>query len=340
MARDDDFDFTDDDFQDEDEKPKAKKKPEESEEERIGREITEASQREPFEPEPDPDDDDGAKAEAGQNEGESREERQNRSQKRINELVREREEAKRQNAQMQERLRQLEGEVSKVSGVLSEREVEAKSADIDGKLGDLRKQYRDAIEAGDTDKQIELNEQILDARIEKRDFDRRVKEQKERPSRATDQRRGESEAARQPQSQPAKAPELSPEGHKWIGRNADWFLDPKFANEHNDTREIDVGLYKEWVQSGKLESGKMPNDPEYFRELERRLFSKHPHLQPKGGSPGATTAPQGRSAASRSGRGNGQYKFTKTEAQQMVKMGLDPSSERDRKYWQRERARS
>lgn len=101
---------------------------------------------------------------------------------------------------------------------------------------------RRAIENGDTDKQVELQEQLAEQRMRAQ------------------------QAKQYSQQQPAPRNQLA---ERWKADNADWYGDPEYAAETAATNAIDQQLARE---------GYDPNSPQYFKELDRRITERFSYL--------------------------------------------------------------
>ena len=185
-------------------------------------------------------------------------------------------------------------------------------ADYDSAKSELR----EAIETGDTDKQVDINDRMIDLKAK------------------TVQSQIESESFVDPVDTGNPALEA------WMGKNP-WYSDSKNSAHQDVVHRID----KEMVNSGKD-----PRDPAYFVELNRRLSEALPDLftggaqkqevrEQKPRRSGPPVAPQ-RAAASSGRRGSNQVVLTRADLRSMEEFGLDPNNRDHIKAFARERQAS
>lgn len=129
------------------------------------------------------------------------------------------------------------------------------AANITGKTAELRA----AKEAGDTDAELKLQEELDELRAKNRDV-------------LTAKARLEQSG---PPADVAAAASNNPARSRWLNRNR-WFANPEFAAAAAATRAIDQQLAAEHTQ-GKFRHGMQ--SPEYFAEIERRLHREMPQLR-------------------------------------------------------------
>ena len=179
-----------------------------------------------------------------------------------------------------------------------------------------KSELRDAIEAGDTDKQVDINDRMIDLKA------KMVQSQIE----------SESYVAPVDTGNPAL--------EAWMGKNA-WYSDSKNVAHQEAVHRID----KEMVNSGKD-----PRDPSYFVELNRRLSEDSPDLfagsekkkevrEVRSHKSGPPVVPQ-KPAASSGRRGANQVVLTRKDLLSMEEFGLDPNNREHIKAFARERQAS
>lgn len=228
---------------------------------------------------------------------------------RIGELTREKRELERLQAAsaaekraLEERMAALEEKVKATDGLTYQQQVQQFAQQYHA----VRGQLQEAIEEGNTEKQLELTETLADMRAEARMRDAAAKAATEQPK-------------PQPQPKPEQ-PQAPREAMKWWGKNA-WFNSPGFEEETQVARRIDAALHAE---------GTWQNDePEYYEEMDKRLQKRFPELysggsdeqpsRPKGSSPS-----RGKSGGGSKGRvgSNGKLTFTKAELAMAKSLGL------------------
>ena len=199
--------------------------------------------------------------------------------------------------------------------------------------------YKKAVEEGDVDAQIEIQEKVLDLReqlAEKRRMAAIAKEQADKlqqtPSPAA---RPDSSA-----SESAGIPEHLPTGTKaWLKENA-WFMKGADAKAANYARTLDAELQEE---------GYSPDDPAMYAELNKRLRVLVPRLAARirdvavaGKSPTpprarvAGSSPDGQRGGSEPASGAKPKRvLTTDDVSAMRRYGMDPKNVDHRKAWLR-----
>lgn len=178
---------------------------------------------------------------------------------------------------------------------------EAEKAALVSMLANTEREIKEKIEAlklvkaeFDTDKEIEISEEIAELRLKRRDI----------------------KAAKARAEQPKEKPARNPEADKWLRRNK-WFASSEFSSEAEYARAIDRTLAAE----GKLKI----DTPAYFAEFDRRIQKSIPNLSAKirksyGGAPPSKSAPVARQAPS------SKVTLTREDLQNMRGFGLDPAN--------------
>lgn len=232
---------------------------------------------------------------------EDEEEYSRRVQKRINTLTgrakraeTELERERREKSELAERIRKMEEELHST-----------RTSSIDTELSTARAELKAAIEAGDVDKQLDVQERMAE-----------LKAKKLAPKPAVQQ-----ETRQQVQQQPLPSAEA-----QWQQRNP-WFS----SNDHDDDRATAAALYKKLTNMGYD-----PDDDELYEELDKRMKALAPELyetqtqsqqlqqqRPAARSP---VAGAGRTSTSPSAG-----KFTADDKAAMELVGLDPNNANDRK---------
>lgn len=131
---------------------------------------------------------------------------------------------------------------------------------IDGQIKAKSTELKKLLEAGETDKQVDIQGELDDLRAKKRDIE---------GAKVSLEREAE-EFERQAKAVPEK-PEITPATQTWLGSNR-WFGKKGFAAESDYTRKLDIQLASERSDKGS---------PEYFRELNRRIRETMPDLSDK-----------------------------------------------------------
>lgn len=141
-----------------------------------------------------------------------------------------------------EKARMLEERLAKIESSLAEKEKEEE--EIQYKT--VAQQLREAIESGETDKQVELMERMSDLRQTKQNKPQQTSE-------STVQR-------------PQEIPELAKE---WIAKNSSWWN----KSDHMDATSLAIGIDTQLANEGFDIS-----DPDYYEELDKRLSKYFPDL--------------------------------------------------------------
>ena len=165
----------------------------------------------------------------GKHEEEEEEEYGKKVQKRINKLVAERNVEREENRQLRDRVGQLE---DKFTASDNERE----STEINDKVAGLKKRKMEFMDEGEYEKAEDLNDELLDLKIEQRNKPKKVE--------------------RETQQQPS-TPEAQQE---WLDGN-DWY-----GNAQSPKAQYANALYQEVINEGFD-----PNDPDTYSELDKRL---------------------------------------------------------------------
>jgi|SRR6056300_25607 len=145
-----------------------------------------------------------------------------------------------------EKAKMLEERLAKIESSMAEKEQEEKEV----QYKTVAQQLREAIESGETDKQVELMEAMSDLRQRKSNV------QPEKPVENTNN----------VEDRINSLPELAKD---WIAKNSGWWNKP----EHRDATTLSFGIDNQLV-----EEGYDVNDPEYYQELDKRMSKYFPDL--------------------------------------------------------------
>jgi hypothetical protein len=208
-------------------------------------------------------------------------------QKRISRLTekyrkeeRDRQEAVRFAQQLLQEKQQLEGRLKQLdSGYLNEY-----GARIEAQISTARRAYKDAYEAGDTDKMIEAQEALARASTDKQRYDLAKSRANERVQTTAVQQ--QQYVAPQPQ-RVAQQPQVDPKAKSWAEKN-DWF------GQDEVMTYAAFGVHRKLVE----EEGFDPQSDEYYSEIDRRMRTEFPHkFQASKSSGRSQVAPAGSSAS-------------------------------------------
>jgi len=211
-------------------------------------------------------------------------------QKRISRLTekyrkeeRDRQEAVRLAQQLLHEKQQLEGRLKQLdSGYLNEY-----GARIEAQVGAARRAYKDAYEAGDTDKMIEAQEALARATTDKQRYDLAKSRADERVQTTAAPSQQQGQYVSPQQQRVAEQPQVDPKAQTWAEKN-DWF------GQDEVMTYAAFGVHRKLVE----EEGFDPQSDEYYSEIDRRMRTEFPHkFQASKSSGKSQVAPAGSSAS-------------------------------------------
>jgi hypothetical protein len=224
-------------------------------------------------------------------------------QKRISRLTekyrkeeRDRQEAVRFAQQLLQEKQQLEGRLKQLdSGYLNEY-----GARIEAQISTARRAYKDAYEAGDTDKMIEAQEALARASTDKQRYDLAKSRANERVQTTAVQQ--QQYVAPEPQ-RVAQQPQVDPKAQGWAEKN-DWF------GQDEVMTYAAFGVHRKLVE----EEGFDPQSDEYYSEIDRRMRTEFPHkFQASKSSGKSQVAPAGSSASRSTKQGRRTVKLSPSQ---------------------------
>jgi hypothetical protein len=224
-------------------------------------------------------------------------------QKRISRLTekfrkeeRDRQEAVRLAQQLLQEKQQLEGRLKQLdSGYLNEY-----GARIEAQISTARRAYKDAYEAGDTDKMIEAQEALARASTDKQRYDLAKSRANERVQTTAVQQ--QQYVAPEPQ-RVAQQPQVDPKAQGWAEKN-DWF------GQDEVMTYAAFGVHRKLVE----EEGFDPQSDEYYSEIDRRMRTEFPHkFQASKSSGKSQVAPAGSSASRSTKQGRRTVKLSPSQ---------------------------
>ena len=212
-------------------------------------------------------------------------------QKRISRLTekfrkeeRDREEAVRVAQTLLQEKQQLEGRLKQLdSGYLHEY-----GARIEAQITSARRNYKDAYEAGDTDRMIEAQEALARASSDKERYDLAKRRADQRVETTPQQQQYQQQPAQQ-QRQQAPQPQVDPKAQGWAEKNS-WF------GQDEVMTYAAFGIHRKLVE----EEGFDPQSDDYYTEIDRRVRSEFPHKFKASSSSGKSQVAPAGSSASRS----------------------------------------
>ena len=225
-------------------------------------------------------------------------------QKRISRLTekyrkeeRDRQEAVRLAQQLLQEKQQLEGRLKQLdSGYLNEY-----GARIEAQVTAARRAYKDAYEAGDTDKMIEAQEALARATTDKQRYDLAKSRADERVQ--TTAAPPQQQYVAPQQQAVAQQPRVDPKAQSWAEKN-DWF------GQDEVMTYAAFGVHRKLVE----EEGFDPQSDEYYSEIDRRMRTEFPHkFQASKSSGKSQVAPAGSSASRSTKQGRRTVKLSPSQ---------------------------
>ena len=207
-----------------------------------------------------------------------------------------------QNNELQSRLRQLD------SGYLSEY-----GARIEAQINAARRAYKEAHEAGDTDRMIEAQEALSRAVADKGRYDlAKGRADRSAQQQAAQQRYAQPQQPQQyaqPQPQP---PQPDPKARSWAEKNT-WF------GQDEVMTYAAFGIHRRLVE----EEGFDPQTEEYYSEVDRRIRAEFPHKFANAKNSGRNrVAPAGSSASRSTNPGRRVVKLTPSQVAIARRLGV------------------
>ena len=155
---------------------------------------------------------------------------------------------------------------------------------LESQVGEAKRLYKEAYEAGDADKMMEAQEGLSKMSIEQERL--RIAKLRSEDKVAVEQQQVQGQPQQQPAPQQQQAaPTPDPKAEAWAEKN-EWF-----GNDEVMTYAV-FGIHRKMVQ----EEGIDPNGEEYYSEVDRRMRVEFPHKFKAKQSGGAQVAPAGASA--------------------------------------------
>ena len=225
-------------------------------------------------------------------------------QKRISRLTekyrkeeRDRQEAVRVAQQLLQEKQQLEGRLKQLDrGYLSEY-----GARVEAQVTTARRAYKEAYEAGDTDRMIEAQEALARASSDKERYDLAKRRADERVA-VEQQPVAQQQQVPQQQAAPQQA-EVDPKAQGWAEKN-EWF------GQDEVMTYAAFGVHRKLVE----EEGFDPQSDEYYSEIDRRMRSEFPHkFKASKKSGNSQVAPAGSSASRSTKQGRRTVKLTPSQ---------------------------
>ena len=225
-------------------------------------------------------------------------------QKRISRLTekyrkeeRDRAEAVRVAQQLLQEKQQLEGRLKQLdSGYLNQY-----GARVEAQVAAARRSYKEAYEAGDSDRMIEAQEALARATSDKERYDLAKRRADERV--AVEQQPMAQPQQMQQQAAPQQQPQVDPKAQGWAEKN-EWF------GQDEVMTYAAFGVHRKLVE----EEGFDPQSDEYYSEIDRRIRAEFPHkFKASKKSGNSQVAPAGSSASRSTKQGRRTVKLTPSQ---------------------------
>ncbi len=174
---------------------------------------------------------------------------------------------------------------------------------IDAQVETAKRLYKEAYDAGDTDKMFEAQEALSKMSIEQE----RLRLQQRSEHRCSCNKQGAQQQPPQQQPVAPPAPKPDPKAQSWAEKN-DWFGSDEVMTY------AAFGIHRKLVE----EEGFDPDSDEYYTEVDRRMRSEFPHKFQAKKSGGAQVASAGASASrstANRGAGRSSYHLTSSDCE-------------------------
>ena len=143
------------------------------------------------------------------------------------------------------------------------------SAKASAELEQGKVEFKEAYEAGDTDKMLAANERILSAQVDAKSANEKLNYYQKQTEAQQQFMQQQQNVAQQPQQvQPQHTPP-DPKAVEWLQKNT-WFG----SNEHKDMTGYAYGLHETLIQN----EGIYPTTDQYYQEVDKRMRTKFPEL--------------------------------------------------------------
>ena len=245
-------------------------------------------------------------------------------QKRISRLTekfrkeeRDREEAVRFSQQLLQEKQQLEGRLKQLdSGYLNEY-----GARIEAQITSARRNYKDAYEAGDTDRMIEAQEALARASSDKERYDLAKRRADQRVETAPVETQQYQQQPTRQQQQQAPQAQVDPKAQGWAEKNT-WF------GQDEVMTYAAFGIHRKLVE----EEGFDPQSDDYYSEIDRRVRTEFPHKFKTANTSGKSQVAPAGSSASRSTNKQGRKTVRLSPSQIAIAKRLNVPLEEYAKY--------
>jgi len=143
------------------------------------------------------------------------------------------------------------------------------SAKASAELEQGKSEFKEAYEAGDTDKMLSANERILSAQVDAKSANEKLNYYQKQTEAREQQMQQQQNVAQQPQQvQPQHSPP-DPKAVDWLQKNT-WFGN----KENKDMTGYAYGLHETLIQ----DEGIYPTSDQYYQEVDKRMRGKFPEF--------------------------------------------------------------
>ena len=142
------------------------------------------------------------------------------------------------------------------------------SAKASAELEQGKSEFKEAYEAGDTDKMLAANEKILSAQVDAKSANEKLNYYQQQTEARQQQLQQQNNVAQQPQPVQQHTPP-DPKAVEWLQKNT-WFGN----KEHKDMTGYAYGLHETLIQN----EGIYPTSDQYYQEVDKRMRGKFPEF--------------------------------------------------------------
>ena len=142
------------------------------------------------------------------------------------------------------------------------------SAKAAAELEQGKAEFKEAYEAGDTDKMLAANEKILSAQVDAKSANEKLNYYQQQTEARQQQLQQQNNVAQQPQPVQQHTPP-DPKAVEWLQKNT-WFGN----KEHKDMTGYAYGLHETLIQN----EGIYPTSDQYYQEVDKRMRQRFPEF--------------------------------------------------------------
>jgi len=142
------------------------------------------------------------------------------------------------------------------------------SAKATAELEQGKAEFKEAYEAGDTDKMLAANEKILSAQVDAKSANEKLNYYQQQTE-ARQQLQQQNNVAQQPQPVQQQHTPPDPKAVEWLQKNT-WFGN----KEHKDMTGYAYGLHETLIQN----EGIYPTSDQYYQEVDKRMRQRFPEF--------------------------------------------------------------